>query len=66
MPIPHNTLNIIAAVKFSLNGRNLLNLAESAELDRLAYKFEKKELTAKEDAFVWKCIDRLEAASKSN
>lgn len=63
MPIPPNTSNIVAAVKVSLNARNLLTLAESAELTRLEAKFDKRELTAKEDAFVWKCIERLEAAA---
>ena len=60
----NNTENIIADTQAALNSRNLLNLAESAELTRLAAKFDRTngELTDREEAFVWKHIDRLKAA----
>jgi hypothetical protein len=53
--------NIITEVRNSLNRLNLLNLEESAELTKLAEKFNKKggELSDKDEAKVWKYVTRL-------
>lgn len=60
--------NIIAEVRNELNRLNLLNLEESAELTKLANRFENKggELKDKDEATVWKYINRLKNATEPN
>lgn len=52
--------NIIEEIQAMLNSRNLLTLAESAELTRLSAKFDRTngELSDKEDKVVWEAILR--------
>jgi len=61
-------LNIIAETRNELNRLNLLNLEESAELTKLAKRFENKggELKDKDEAIVWRYIERLRVATEGN